>query len=256
MELFGETLGSRLFLGTGRYSSLDILSRTLRSTRPGLVTASIRQAGPSGVEAQGLADILLALDIPILPNTAGCATVRDAVTTAQIAREMFGTEWIKLEVIGSPRWLEPDVVGLIEAATILADEGFEVFPYTTEDLRVAERLLRAGCRVLMPWAAPIGSGRGLEAEAQLARLRAAFPDVPMIIDAGIVRPSQAAAALEMGFEAVLLNTAVAQAGDPPLMAQAFKAAIEAGRLAYEAGLMAPRNQAAASTPDEGKASFA
>ncbi len=178
------------------------------------MTASIRQAGPAGVEAQGLADILLALYMPVLPNTAGCETVGIAVTTAQIAREMFGTEWIKLEVIGSPRWLEPDVVGLIEAAKILTDEGFEVFPYTTEDLRVAERLLRAGCRVLMlggpDWLWPRAGG-----QTQLERLRAAFPDVPMIIDAGIGRPSQAAAALEMGFEAVLLNTAVAQAGIRP-----------------------------------------
>jgi thiazole synthase len=184
----------------------------------------------------------------VLPNTAGCRTVRDAVTTAQMARELFDTPWIKLEVIGDDETLQPDVVGLVEAADILIRDGFEVFPYCTEDLTVISRLIDVGCQVVMPWASPIGSAKGLLNPYLLKTLRARFPDVPMIIDAGLGAPSHAAEALEMGFDAVLLNTAIAKAADPVAMARAFRLAVEAGRLGFEAGLMEPRDFASPSTP--------
>jgi thiazole synthase len=170
------------------------------------------------------------------------------VTTAELARELFGTPWIKLEVIGDDETLQPDVVGLVEAAAILVREGFEVFPYCTEDLTVAARLVDAGCQVVMPWAAPIGSGQGLVNKAGLRLLRARFPDVTMIVDAGLGAPSHAAEALELGFDGVLLNTAIAKADDPVAMARAFALAVESGRLAHQAGLMPPRDFASPSTP--------
>ena len=192
----------------------------------------------------------------ILPNTAGCHTPKEAITTAHMAREVFGTSWIKLEVIGDADTLQPDVFGLVEAARALAEDGFEVFPYTTEDLVVAERLVGAGCRVLMPWGAPIGSARGLNNRYGLRALRAHFPDVPLIIDAGLGVPSHAAAAMELGYDAVLLNTAVAEAGNPVLMAKAFAGAVAAGRTAYLARPLELRDMAVPSTPLIGKASLA
>ncbi len=194
-----------------------------------------------------------ALGVRVLPNTAGCHSVKEAVTTAEMAREVFGTAWIKLEVIGHTDTLQPDPFALVEAARILVADGFEVFPYTTEDLVVAERLLDAGCEVLMPWGAPIGSGLGLLNPYGLRALRARFPDVPLVVDAGIGLPSQAAAAMEMGYDAVLLNTAVAKAGDPVAMARAFARAVEAGALARAADPMEARDMAEASTPVIGRA---
>lgn len=172
-----------------------------------------------------------------------------------MARELFETDWIKLEVIANDDTLQPDVFGLVEAAETLSREGFKVFPYTTEDIGVAERLLGAGCEVLMPWGAPIGTGRGLNNRYALRSLRAYFPGVPLVIDAGIGAPSHAAEAMEMGYDAVLLNTAVAKAGDPVRMAAAFAEAIRAGRTAWEAGLMEPRDMAAPSTPVAGTPFF-
>lgn len=193
------------------------------------------------------------LGIPVLPNTAGCHTVKEAVTTAQMAREVFETTWIKLEVIGHTDSLQPDVFGLVEAAKILTEEGFQVFPYTTEDLIVADKLLSAGCEVLMPWGAPIGSGLGLNNEYGLRAMRAEFPDVPLVVDAGIGLPSHAARAMELGFDAVLLNTAVAQAGEPAKMAKAMADAAAAGQAAFAADPMEPRDMAVPSTPVIGKA---
>lgn len=255
MELLGKTLPSRLFLGTGRYPSVERMVEVLRAANPGLITVALRRTGPPGGEGGALLEALRGLDVPVLPNTAGCHSVGEAVETARMARELFETNWIKLEVIGSRLWLEPDSAGLVEAAAILAAEGFTVFPYMTEDLSVAERLLRVGCSVLMPWAAPIGSGRGLEQKSGLRRLRQAFPGIPMIVDAGLGLPSQAAEAMELGFDAVLLNTAVAGATDPHRMGRAFSHAVEAGRLAFEAGPMAPRPHAIASTSESGKAAL-
>ena len=191
----------------------------------------------------------------VLPNTAGCHSVKEAVTTAQMAREIFATDWIKLEVIGEADTLQPDVFGLVEAARELCADGFDVFPYMTEDLVVAEKLVEAGCKVLMPWGAPIGSGRGLNNVFGLRALRAHFPETPLIVDAGIGLPSHAAAAMELGYDAVLLNTAVAKAGDPVAMASAFAQAVEAGRVAHVAGPMEARDMAAPSTPVLGRANL-
>jgi thiazole synthase len=191
----------------------------------------------------------------VLPNTAGCRSAKEAIATAKMARELFGTNWIKLEVIANDDTLQPDLFGLVEAAAALTEDGFEVLPYTTEDLSAAERLVAGGCAVLMPWAAPIGSARGLINKDALKTLRAYFPDTPLVIDAGIGTPSHAAEAMEMGYDAVLLNTAVAKAGDPVKMAQAFAKAVEAGRLAFEAGLIEPRDMASPSTPVAGTPFF-
>ena len=191
----------------------------------------------------------------MLPNTAGCRTAKEAVATAEMARELFGTPWIKLEVIANDDTLQPELFGLVEATAILVAEGFQVLPYTTEDLSVAERLVDAGCTVLMPWASPIGSARGLINRDGLKTLRAYFPDTTLIIDAGIGAPSQAAEAMELGYDAVLLNTAIAKASDPVKMAAAFARAVEAGRLGFEAGLIEPRDMASPSTPVAGTPFF-
>ena len=165
-----------------------------------------------------------------------------------MARELFDTKWIKLEVIGNDDNLQPNVFELVDAAKELSSQGFQVFPYTTDDIIVAERLLTAGCEVLMPWGSPIGSGRGLQNIFALETMRAYFPDTPLIVDAGIGLPSHAAQAMQIGYDAVLLNTAVAKSGDPIAMAKAFSYAVEAGRLAYQADPIEQRDMAAPSTP--------
>ena len=208
-----------------------------------------------GTQPTTVWSIIRSLGVRVLPNTAGCHSVKEAVTTAHMARELFDTPWIKLEVIRDDETLQPDVFGLVEAARVLGEEGFEVFPYTTEDLAVADRLVEAGCKVLMPWGAPIGSARGLNNVYGLKALRAHFPDIPLVVDAGLGVPSHAAAAMELGYDAVLLNTAVAEAGDPVAMARAFAMAIEAGRLAFAAKPLEPRDMAVPSTPVLGKAAL-
>jgi thiazole synthase len=253
MEVYGVTLSSRLLLGTAQYPSPAILAEAVRRSGAEVVTVSLRRE--SGAERAGQAfwSLIRDLGVRVLPNTAGCHSAREAITTAQMAREVFETDWIKLEVIGNHDTLQPDVFGLVEAARALAADGFEVFPYTTEDLVVGERLLDAGCRVLMPWGAPIGSGRGLNNLYGLRAMRAHFPDVPLVVDAGIGLPSQAAQAMELGYDAILLNTAVARAGAPARMAAAFAQAIAAGREAFLAEPMLPRDMAAPSTPVLGQA---
>ena len=247
MRLYDVDVSSRLLLGTAQYPSPLVLTDAIAASGCGVITVSLRRETANG-GASGFWPLLQATGALILPNTAGCHSAREAITTAQMAREVFGTNWIKLEVIGNADTLQPDPFALVDAARILCADGFVVFPYTTEDLIVVERLLDAGCRVLMPWGAPIGSGRGLRHVDALTALRGHFPSVPLIIDAGIGAPSQAAQAMEMGFDAVLLNTAVAKAGDPVAMARAFGQAVAAGRLAFEAGLMPPRDMAVPSTP--------
>jgi thiazole synthase len=253
LKVYDTELRSRLLLGTSRYPSPVVLVEAVKASRAQVVTVSLRRESSGERAGQGFWSIIRDLGVRVLPNTAGCHSVKEAVTTAQMAREVFGTTWIKLEVIGEDDTLQPDVFGLVEAARILSAEGFEVFPYTTEDLVVAEKLLAAGCRVLMPWGAPIGSGRGLNNLFGLKALRAHFPDVPLVIDAGIGVPSHAAQAMELGFDAVLINTAVARAAHPAQMAEAFAQAIDAGRAARLAGPMEPRDLAIPSTPVIGKA---
>ena len=253
MQVYGVTLASRLLLGTSQYPSPAILGESVRASGADAVTVSLRREAARLREGQDFWRLIRELGVRVLPNTAGCHSVKEAVTTAQMAREIFGTSWIKLEVIGEADTLQPDVFGLVEAARILNAEGFEVFPYMTEDLVVAERLVEAGCKVLMPWGSPIGSGKGLNNIFGLRALRAHFPEIPLVVDAGIGLPSHAAAAMELGYDAVLINTAVAKAGDPAAMARAFAYAVEAGRAAYLAGPMEPRDMAAPSTPVLGKA---
>lgn len=253
---YGIELGSRLLLGTARYPSPAILGEAIKASGAEVVTVSLRRESGPERAGQSFWSFVRETGLRVLPNTAGCHTVKEAVTTAHMARELFDTKWIKLEVIRDDDTLQPDVFGLVEAARILADDGFEVFPYTTEDLAVADRLVEAGCRVLMPWGAPIGSARGLNNLYGLKALRAHFPDMPLVVDAGLGVPSHAAAAMELGYDAVLLNTAVAEAGDPVGMARAFALAVEAGRLAYRAQPMEPRDMAQPSTPVVGKAALA
>jgi thiazole synthase len=255
LSLYGETVSSRLLLGTAGYPSPAILSSAVQASGASVVTVSLRREAAGGKIGERFLEIIKNLGVRVLPNTAGCRTAREAITTAQMARELFGTDWVKLEVIANDDTLQPDVFGLVEAASALASEGFKVFPYTTEDLSVAERLQRLGCEIIMPWAAPIGSGRGLANIAALTSLRAYFPDVKLIVDAGIGAPSHAALAMELGYDAVLLNTAVAKAADPVRMATAFAFAINAGRLGFEAGLMPPRDMAVPSTPVAGTPFF-
>jgi thiazole synthase len=253
MQLYGIELTSRLLLGSARYPSPAMLADAVRAASAEVVTVSLRRESGGQRSGQDFWSLIRELGVRVLPNTAGCHSAKEAVTTARMARDIFQTPWIKLEVIGDADTLQPDVFGLVEAAAELCADGFEVFPYTTEDLVVADRLLQAGCRVLMPWGAPIGSGRGLNNTFGLRSLRAHFPEVPLIIDAGIGRPSHAVEAMELGFDGVLLNTAVAMAGDPVAMAAAFARAIEAGRAGFEAQPMMPRDLAEPSTPIAGKA---
>ncbi|KAA3445845.1 thiazole synthase [Mesorhizobium sp. SARCC-RB16n] len=255
LDLYGQKLSSRLLLGTALYPSPAVMAEAVKASGTEIVTVSLRRETSGGKSGGQFWSLVQSLGVRVLPNTAGCHSVSEAVTTARMAREVFGTNWIKLEVIGNHDTLQPDVFGLVEAARILASEGFEVFPYTTDDLVVAERLLDAGCKLLMPWCAPIGSARGPQNLDALRSLRGHFPDIPLIVDAGIGRPSHAAAVMELGYDAVLLNTAIAKAGDPVAMAAAFGKAVEAGREAYCAGLLEPRDMAVPSTPVIGMAAF-
>ena len=255
MAFYGVELSSRLLLGTARYPSPAVLGEAVKASGAEVVTVSVRRESGAGRAGQAFWSFVQETGLRVLPNKAGCHTVKEAVTTAHMARELFDTKWIKLEVIRDDDTLQPDIFGLVEAARVLSEDGFEVFPYTTEDLVVADRLVEAGCRVLMPWGAPIGSARGLNNVYGLRALRAHFPDIPLVVDAGLGVPSHASAAMELGYDAVLLNTAVAEAGDPVAMARAFALAIEAGRLAYAAQPMEPRDMAVPSTPTFGKAAL-
>lgn len=240
-------LTSRLFLGTAAYPSPDTLERAIEAAQPGMLTVSLRRENAAG-KGQDFWNIIKGFNIPILPNTAGCYSAKDAVTTAQMAREIFETNRIKLEVIGDDYTLQPDPYGLLCATEDLTKLGFEVYPYMTDDLVLAQRLVDLGCSVLMPWGAPIGSGRGLNNIYALKQLRDRFPDKTLVVDAGIGAPSHAAAAMELGYDAVLLNTAVAKATDPVRMASAMADAVKAGRNGYLAGIIAAQESATPSTP--------
>jgi thiazole synthase len=248
VAFYGRQFSSRLLIGTALYPSPAVMQQAIRASGAEIVTVSVRREAAGGKAGNAFWSLIRELDVTVLPNTAGCRTVREAVTTAKLAHELFGTPWIKLEVIADDETLQPDVVGLVEAAAILIKDGFEVFPYCTEDLSTALRLVDAGCRVVMPWAAPIGSARGLVNADALRLLRARLPDVTLVVDAGLGAPSHAAHAMELGYDAVLLNTAIAKAGDPAAMADAFRRGVEAGHAAYNAGLMGPRDFASPSTP--------
>ena len=248
LVLYGHTFTSRLLLGTSRYPSPAVLEAAVARSQPAMVTASLRRQGSNPAESgQGFWELLASLNVPVLPNTAGCHSVQEAVTTAQMAREVFGTPWIKLEVIGDDYTLQPDTLNLVEAASLLIKDGFLVLPYTTDDLVLCQRLVDVGCQAVMPWAAPIGTGRGPVNPYALQLLRERL-DVPLLVDAGLGLPSHACQVMEWGYDGVLLNTAVALAQDPVTMAGAFADAVQAGRSARKAGAMAAQDTAQASTP--------
>ncbi len=248
----GVALESRFFLGTAGYPSPVVLQQAIAASGAQVVTVGLKRQLAQGGAPGDFYSLIRHSGAHLLPNTAGCRTAREAVTLAQMARELFGTHWIKLEVVGDDHTLQPDPFELVAAATELVRDGFEVFPYCTDDLVTCQRLLDAGCRILMPWGAPIGSGQGLLNPWALRTLRERLPGVPLVVDAGIGSPAHAVQAMELGFDAVLLNSAVAQAHHPVAMAQAFRLGIEAGRLAWEAGIMAPQSMAVASTPVTGR----
>ena len=247
LHIDDHILQSRLFLGTAGYPSPDALKQSIEASNPGLLTVSLRRESAAG-EGQKFWDIIKSFNTPILPNTAGCYSAAEAITTAEMAREIFGTHWIKLEVIEDDYSLAPCPAGLVEATEALIAKGFKVFPYMTDDIALAEKLDALGCDILMPWGAPIGSGRGLSSPQKLKAMRARFPDKMLVVDAGIGAPSHAAAAMELGYDAVLLNTAVSKAGNPPAMAAAIAQAIEAGHAGYQAGIIAEQETATPSTP--------
>lgn len=252
LTLYGHSFPSRLLLGTAAYPSLDIMRQAVAAAEPAMITVALRRHNPASDSGGELWTLLQEAGIPLLPNTAGCLSVQEAVTTAQMARELFDTDWIKLELIGHDDTLQPDVFQLVEAADILIRDGFKVLPYCTEDLIACRRLLDAGCQALMPWAAPIGTGLGAVNGYALRLLRDRLPDIPLIIDAGLGLPSHAAQVMEWGFDGVLLNSAVSRSGKPVQMAKAFAQATEAGRNAYEAVPMPPSEHTRASTPTVGQ----
>lgn len=252
LTLYGETFDSRFLLGTALYTSPTIMRDALQASRCDIVTLGLRRQNPGDRSGDAFWQYIKDSGCKLLPNTAGCKSVKEAVTLAEMSREMFDTPWVKLEVVGDDYNLQPDPFGLVQAADELTKKGFKVLPYCTDDLIVGQRLLDVGCEVLMPWGSPIGTGQGLLNRYNLRTLRERLPNIPMIVDAGLGAPSQAAEAMEMGFDGILLNTAVAKAHQPPLMAEAFADAIDAGRKAYHAGLMEKRQTASPSTPTIGQ----
>jgi len=253
--LYGRSLSSRFLLGTAGYPSPEVLRQAIHASGAQVLTVGLKRtlaaAGDNGF-VEAIRKTLRESGGHLLPNTAGCRTAMEAVILAQMARELYDTSWIKLEVVGDEYTLQPDPFELVTAAVQLVKDGFQVFPYCSDDLVTCRRLLDAGCEVLMPWGAPIGSGQGLLNPFALRTLRERLPGVPLIVDAGIGAPSHATQAMELGFDGVLLNSAVAQAGDPIRMAAAFGQAVAAGRLGYEAGVMARQDMAVASTPVGGR----
>jgi thiazole synthase len=248
LELGGREWSSRLIVGTGGFHSLEAMERALRASGAEIATVALRRVDPL---AQGtLMDVLAALGLFVLPNTAGCYTARDAVRTARLAREAFETEWIKLEVIGDDRTLFPDAVELVGAAETLVGEGFTVLPYCNDDPILARRLEAVGCAAIMPLGSPIGSGMGIRNPYNL-QIIVEQASVPVILDAGVGTASDAALAMELGCDAVLLSSAIAGAEDPERMAAAMRQAVEAGYHARRAGRIPRRLHARGSTPDAG-----
>jgi len=246
-QLAGKTLDSRFLLGTAQYPSLQIMRDAIVTSNTNVITVSLKRQSPKKQGGDVFWSSIKNLNCHLLPNTAGCHNATDAINTAEMAREIFQTNWIKLEVIGDDYNLQPDPFELVKAAKQLIHNGFEVFPYCTDDLVLCLRLIDCGCQILMPWAAPIGSGKGIINSYALETLRARLPDATLIIDAGIGRPSHASQAMELGFDGVLLNTAVSLSKNPIQMAGAFRDAIIAGRSAFKAGIVPERNMANPST---------
>jgi thiazole synthase len=254
----GQTpLTSRFLLGTAGYPSPQVLRDAIDASGSQVLTLGLKRtlavpgSGDNGF-VQIIRDAATERGAHLLPNTAGCRSAHEAIALAHMARELLGTHWIKLEVVGDEQTLQPDPFELVDAARQLVRDGFEVLPYCTDDLVSAQRLVDAGCRILMPWAAPIGSGLGLLNPWALRTLRARLPEITLIVDAGLGAPSHATAAMELGMDAVLLNSAVSQSSHPVRMASAFAHAVQAGREGYKAGLMPTSDVAVATTPVGGQ----
>jgi thiazole synthase len=242
---------SRLFVGTGKYRSFQEMARCHAASGSEVVTVAVRRVYPTGKPQESLIDYIDRSKMFILPNTAACYTAEEAIRTARLARELGLSNWVKLEVIGDEQTLFPDNEGLLEATRVLAREGFVVLPYTTDDLINARKLIDAGAAAVMPLAAPIGSGLGIQNLTNLRILRERITEVPLIVDAGVGTASDAAIAMELGYDGLLMNTAIAAADDSEMMATAMKHAVEAGRLAFRAGRMPKKLYATASSPVEG-----
>jgi thiazole synthase len=235
LVLYGESFASRLLLGTSRYPSPQVLENAVEASNPAMITVSLRRQGTSTTEAHsGFWDLLKKMAVPVLPNTAGCHSPQEVITTAHMAREVFESDWIKLELIGDDYTLQPDTLRLVQTAEALIKDGFKVLPYCTEDLILCQRLVDVGCQAVMPWAAPIGTGQGPLNPYAMKLLRDRIK-VPLIVDAGLGLPSHAC-------------TAVALSNDPVAMAKSFAMAVDAGRTAYLSGAMKPQESAQASTP--------
>lgn len=248
LTIAGRTFRSRLFVGTGKYRSFQEMARCHEASGAEVVTVAVRRVNLTDRTQESLLDYIDRSKYFLLPNTAACYTAEDAIRTALLAREVGLSHWIKLEVIGDAKTLFPDNQGLLEATRVLVKEGFVVLPYTNDDVVNARRLIDAGAAAVMPLAAPIGSGLGVQNAANLRILREMITEVPLIVDAGVGTASDAAIAMELGADGVLMNTAIAEAGDAVRMAEAMKHAVEAGRLAYLAGRMPKRLYASASSP--------
>jgi thiazole synthase len=248
LQIAGRQFSSRLVVGTGKYRSFAEMQRCHEASGAEMVTVAVRRVNLTDRSKESLLDHVDRSKLFLLPNTAGCYTADDAIRTAMLAREVGLSNWIKLEVIGDEKTLFPDNAGLLEATRVLVKEGFIVLPYTNDDIVNARRLIDAGAAAVMPLAAPIGSGLGVQNENNLRILREMITEVPLIVDAGVGTASDAAVAMELGADGVLMNTAIAAADDPVRMARAMRLAVEAGRLAYEAGRMPKKLYASASSP--------
>ena len=252
LNIYGQTLDNRLLIGSALYPSPQVMKQAIVASGSKVVTLSLKRQNPNEQSGQQiwqyLQDIITTTRGYLLPNTAGCKTAKEAITLAHMSRELFQTDWLKLEVIGDDYNLQPDPVELLIATEHLLKEGFKILPYCTDDLVVCQRLYDLGCEVVMPWASPIGTGKGLMNPYNLETIRARLPDATLILDAGIGKPSDACLAMEMGYDGVLLNSAVALADNPVLMAKAFAQALHAGEQGYLAGVMQERQTAHPSTP--------
>jgi thiazole synthase len=248
----GRTFKSRLIVGTGKYPSNEVMAEAHRRSGTDMVTVAVRRIDLKALKGQSLIDFIDREKIMILPNTAACYNVDDAVRTARLGREAGLSNWVKLEVIGDERTLFPDTAALLEATKILVKEGFVVLPYTNDDLIVARRLIDAGAAAIMPLGAPIGSGMGIQNVPGIRILREMITEVPLIVDAGVGTASDATIAMELGADGVLMNTAIAGAQDPGAMAEAMNYAVKAGRLAYRSGRIQRKLYATASSPIQGK----
>src|SRR5437870_3109176 len=248
----GRTFKSRLIVGTGKYPSHQVMAEAHKRSGTDMVTVAVRRIDLKAPKGQSLLDFIDREKIMVLPNTAACYNVDDAVRTARLGREAGLSNWVKLEVIGDEKTLFPDTAALVEATRILVKEGFVVLPYTNDDLIVARRLIDAGAAAIMPLGAPIGSGMGIQNTANLRILREMITEFPLIVDAGVGTASDATVAMELGADGVLMNTAIAEAADSVLMAEAMRDAVIAGRKSYLAGRMPKRLYASASSPLSGK----